>query len=183
MSAPVASASRNDRPVYWVIGIFSVVVFVLVAVLGRLPKVPDHPAWVEVLPAFNAFINGTCFFLLLASLWFIRRRNIAMHRRINLLAAALSVVFLASYVTFHYFVEETRFPAGDPLRPVYLIILATHILLAALVLPLVLLSLYRGLTNQVERHRKIVRWSYPIWLYVTSTGVIVYLMIAPHYRF
>ena len=64
-----------------------------------------------------------------------------------------------------------------------LIILATHILLAAIVLPLVLLSLYRGLTNQVDRHRKIVRWSYPVWLYVTFTGVIVYLMIAPHYRF
>ena len=173
----------NDRPVYWIIGIFSVVAFALVAVLGRLPKVPDHPDWVEQLPAFSAIINGVCFFLLLASLWFIRKRNIPMHRRLNLLASALSVIFLASYVTFHYFVEETRFPADDPLRPVYLVILATHILLAAIVLPLVLLSLYRGLTNQVDRHRKIVRWSYPVWLYVTFTGVIVYLMIAPHYRF
>ena len=173
----------NDRPVYWIIGIFSVVAVSLKKKLGRLPKVPDHPAWVEQLPAFNAIINGTCFFLLLASLWFIRKRNIPMHRPLNLLASALSVIFLASYVTFHYFVEETRFPADDPWRPVYLIILATHILLAAIVLPLVLLSLYRGLTNQVDRHRKIVRWSYPVWLYVTFTGVIVYLMIAPHYRF
>ena len=106
-----------------------------------------------------------------------------MHRKLNLTACILSTLFLLSYVTFHAFGVETRFPTDNPNRPIYLVILSTHILLAAIVMPLVLLSLYRGLTNQVVAHKKITRWSYPIWLYVTTTGVIVYLMISPYYKF
>ncbi len=106
-----------------------------------------------------------------------------MHKRINLTACVLSTVFLLSYVLFHSFGVETRFPAEHPYRSLYLVVLSTHILLAAIVLPLVLLSLYRGLTNQVSLHKKIVRWSYPIWLYVTISGVVVYLMISPYYKF
>lgn len=106
-----------------------------------------------------------------------------MHRKLNLICVGLSVVFLLSYVLFHYFYSDTTYPAEAPYRSLYLFLLATHIILAAIVLPLVLLSLYRGLTNQVALHRKIVRWSYPIWLYVTLTGVIVYMMISPYYVF
>lgn len=106
-----------------------------------------------------------------------------MHRKLNIAACVLSTIFLLSYVTFHSFGVETKFPADNPLRPVYLSILISHIILAAIVLPLVLLSLYRGLTNQVDSHKKITRWSYPIWLYVTITGVVVYLMISPYYQF
>jgi putative membrane protein len=79
--------------------------------------------------------------------------------------------------------NETSFPANNPLRPVYLVILISHIILAAVVLPLILISFHRGLKMQVEKHKKIVRWSFPIWLYVTITGVIVYLMISPYYSF
>jgi putative membrane protein len=86
-------------------------------------------------------------------------------------------------VTYHYFADETKFPAGNPLRSIYLIILTSHIILAALVLPLILISFYRGLNMQVPQHKKIVRWAFPIWLYVTITGVIVYLMISPYYKF
>jgi putative membrane protein len=78
---------------------------------------------------------------------------------------------------------ETSFPAGNSLRPLYLVILVSHIVLAALVLPLILLSFHKGLQNQVEKHKKLVRWAFPIWLYVTVTGVIVYLMISPYYPF
>jgi len=78
---------------------------------------------------------------------------------------------------------ETKFPADNPLRPVYLFILISHIILAAFVMPLVLISFYLGLTMQVKRHRKLTRWSFPIWLYVAVTGVVVYLLISPYYRF
>ncbi|HQW00647.1 MAG TPA: DUF420 domain-containing protein [Bacteroidia bacterium] len=163
--------------------IISVVVFLLVLFLSRLPKQEVIPSWVSFLPKMNAFLNGGTTILLLFSLYFIRRKNIAMHKKLNITACALSTVFLLSYVTFHSFGVETKFPVDNPMRPVYLTILITHIILAAVVLPLVLLSLYRGLTNQVSSHKKITRWSYPIWLYVTITGVVVYLMISPYYQF
>jgi len=173
----------SDRFYLRLIYTLSAVVFLLVLLLSRLPKAETVPAFVAWLPKLNAFLNGTCTVVLLISYYFIRKKKVAIHRRLNLLAVGLSTIFLLSYVTFHSFGVETRFPAENPLRPVYLFILVTHILLAAVVLPLVLLSLYRGLTNQVQRHRKITRWSFPVWLYVTVTGVIVYLMISPYYRF
>lgn len=120
-----------------------------------------------------------------------------MHKRINLFAFLLSSIFLISYILFHYLAPETKYgdlnhdgtlsageigEAGNT-RYVYYVILITHIVLAAAVLPLVLLSFYRGLQLQVEKHKRLVRWSYPIWLYVTITGVVVYLMISPYYNF
>jgi putative membrane protein len=175
--------NSRDRFYKRLIGIISVAVFAVVVILSQLPKATSIPGWVAFLPALNACLNGTTTLLLLLSLWFIKNKNIVMHKRMNLLACALSTVFLLSYVLFHAFGVETRYPADQPLRPLYLLLLGTHIVLAAVVLPLVLLSLYRGLLHQVALHRKIVRWSYPIWLYVTITGVIVYLMISPYYKF
>lgn len=163
--------------------IVSIVVFLLILFLSRLPKTESVPAWAKILPALNACLNGATFVLLLFSLYFIRQKKITIHRNINLTAGVLSTIFLLSYVTFHSFGIETRYPVENSLRPVYLIVLSTHIVLAAIVLPLVLLSLYRGLTMQVPLHKKIVRWSYPIWLYVTLSGVLVYLMISPYYQF
>jgi len=112
---------------------------------------------------------------------FIKQKKITLHKKVNILAFFLSSGFLVSYILYHYFSEETGFPKDNPLRPLYLTILLSHILLAALVLPFILISFYRGLNMQVEKHKKIVRWSYPIWLYVTITGVIIYLMISPYY--
>lgn len=175
--------TRNDSFYKRVIYIFSAVIFIAITVLSRLPKQESIPSWVAFLPKLNAVLNGTCTVLLLISLYYIKRKNIAMHKKVNLAACVISTVFLLSYVAFHAFGVETRFPADNPNRPIYLIILSTHILLAAVVMPLVLLSLYRGLTNQVSAHKKLTRWSYPIWLYVTTTGVIVYLMISPYYKF
>ncbi len=179
----MAKLAVNDSFYKRLIYLVSVVVFLLVLVLSRLPKQEIIPSWVALLPKLNAFLHGGTSILLLFSFYFIRKKNIPMHRRLNISACVLSTVFLLSYVTFHSFGVETKFPADNPMRPVYLIILITHIILAAVVLPLVLLSLYRGLTNQVSSHKKITRWSYPIWLYVTVTGVIVYLMISPYYQF
>jgi putative membrane protein len=174
---------KMERYYKLLITVISVAVFGIVAVLSQLPKAESIPSWAAVLPALNAFLNATTTIVLLVSFYFIRRKNVEIHKRLNLLACGLSTIFLLSYVTFHAFGVETRFPADNPLRPLYLVILSSHILLAAIVLPLVLLSLYRGLTMQTALHRKIVRWSFPVWLYVTVTGVVVYLMISPYYRF
>ena len=179
----MANLAANDTFYKRLIYVISIAVFLLVVILSQLPKQSVIPSWVAILPKLNAFLNGCTTLLLILSLYFIRRKNIPMHKKLNITACALSTVFLLSYVTFHAFGVETKFPVDNPMRPVYLIILLTHIILAAVVLPLVLLSLYRGLTNQVSSHRKITRWSYPIWLYVTITGVIVYMMISPYYQF
>ena len=173
----------NEKHYLRLIYFLSAVVFLLVLFLSRLPKAEVIPPFVKYLPVLNAILNGITSILLMVSYYFIRRKKIQIHKRLNLTAVSLSTVFLLSYVAFHSFGIETRFPVDNPLRPVYLFILSSHILLAAIVLPLVLISLYRGLINQVQLHRKITRWSFPIWLYVTVTGVIVYLMISPYYQF
>lgn len=163
--------------------IISMLVFVAVVVLFMMPRAEVMPDFVRVLPKLNAILNGTTSLLLIASLFAIKNKQIELHKKLNLTAFGLSAVFLLSYVTFHAFGVETRFPADNPIRPVYLFILLTHILLAAIVLPMVLISFYYGLTGKVAKHRKLVRFSFPIWLYVTITGVVVYLMISPYYQF
>lgn len=167
----------------WVLTL-SIIVFVAVIILNRkiLPR-PEHlPAFAMYLPLLNAIINGTCSILLLLSLRAIKRKDIITHKKLNLTTFVLSSLFLISYITYHWLADETKFPIGNPIRPYYLTILISHIILAAVVLPLILISFYYGLTNQVKKHRRITRWSFPIWLYVTVTGVVVYLMISPYYQ-
>ena len=106
-----------------------------------------------------------------------------MHKVLNITALVLSSFFLISYLIFHSAGVETKYGGTGYIRYVYYFILITHIILAAIVLPLVLMSFYRGMKMQVEKHRKLVRWTFPIWLYVTISGVLVYLMISPYYSF
>ena len=171
----------TDKKFFILSIIVSVVVFSVVVILNIIPKADYIPSFVRQLPLLNAFLNGTCSILLLLSLYFIKQKNIQAHKKINLTAFFLSAIFLVSYILYHYFSEETKFPTDNSLRPIYLVILLSHILFAALVLPFILISFYFGLNMKVPQHKKIVRWSYPIWLYVTITGVIVYLMISPYY--
>lgn len=174
--------NKDQQFFRFAIGI-SVVVFIAVIVLNRkvLPVPSELPSWTYFLPKLNAIINGTCSLLLLLSLYFIKQKNISAHKTINITAFILSSIFLVSYVLFHWLAPQTYFPEDNPNIGLYHSILVSHIVLAAIVLPLVLLSFYRGLQMQVELHKKIVRFSYPIWLYVTITGVVVYLMISPYY--
>jgi putative membrane protein len=173
----------NEKKILRAIYIVSGVILVAVIILGMLPQADHIPPFVRFLPKLNALINATCSVLLVLSLYQIKRKNIALHKKLNLTTFVLSSIFLLSYVTFHSFGIETKFPADNPIRPLYLTILISHIILAAIVLPLVLLSFYYGLTNKIKTHKKLTRWSFPIWLYVTVTGVIVYLMISPYYQF
>ncbi len=129
------------------------------------------------LPALNATLNGTAACLLLIGYRFIRRGEIRQHRATMLAACTVSTAFLASYVTYHANVGSRPFPGHGPVRTVYLTILLTHVVLAATVLPLALITVIRGLRGRYDRHRAIARWTFPIWLYVSVTGVIVYLML------
>jgi putative membrane protein len=191
--------SAQDKLVYRLIIGVSIFVFLVVVILNRkiLPVPAVLPSFTYYLPLLNAVLNGTCSLLLLLSLYFISRKNIAMHKRINIAAFILSSLFLVSYIIFHYLAPETRYgdlngdhlvsemekAAVGSLRYVYYTILITHIILAAIVLPLILFSFNFGLRNQIIKHKKLVRWTWPIWFYVTVTGVVVYLMISPYYQF
>jgi putative membrane protein len=182
----------SDKFVFRLVMVISAVVFVAVIILNKkiLPVPEVIPDFVYKLPKLNAFLNGTCSLLLLLSLYFIRQKNIPLHRKLNIITFCLSSLFLISYIAYHWMAQETIFPKDNPLRTPYLVILISHIILAAAVLPLILLSFYYGLKSQmpdgsayVARHRRLTRWSYPVWLYVTITGVVVYLMISPFYTF
>ncbi|MFM6954504.1 MAG: DUF420 domain-containing protein [Sphingobacteriaceae bacterium] len=175
----------TDKTILRLVTAISIFVFAVVVILNRklIPVTIPTPAFVYFLPKLNAILNGMCSVLLLLSLYFIKNKNVPMHKRLNILTFLLSSVFLVSYILFHYFVKETTFGGVGTIRYVYYTILISHIILAAAVLPLVLLSFNNGLKLQVDKHRKLVRWTYPIWLYVTITGVVVYLMISPYYTF
>ena len=167
------------------ISIFVLVVVVILQskILNIFPQKEAIPSWVFSLPMRNAIINGTCSILLLLSLYFIKKKDIKTHKNLNILTFILSALFLVSYIIFHATGIKTTYGGVGAIRTVYYIILITHIILAAIVLPLVLFSFQKGLQMKVEQHRKLVRWTYPIWLYVTVSGVIVYLMISPYYSF
>jgi len=175
----------NEKTIFRLIFGISIFVFVLVIVLNkRIIPVPENiPTFAYYLPTLNGIINGCCFILLLFSLYYVKQKRYDIHRKINITAFFLSALFLISYVTYHYLVPETTFGGEGILRSIYYFILITHIVLAAIVLPLILLAFYYGLNDNRPKHRKIVRWSYPIWLYVTFTGVLVYLLLSPYYNF
>jgi uncharacterized membrane protein YozB (DUF420 family) len=133
------------------------------------------------LPALNATLNASAAILLLIGYRFIRRGEILRHRATMLSACAVSTAFLTSYVIYHANVGSKPFPGQGPIRTVYFAILLTHVVLAATVLPLALVTVIRGLRGRFDRHRAIARWTFPIWLYVSVTGVIVYLMLYQMY--
>lgn len=190
---------KNERTVKLIVYGATVLVCAIVVVLNQkwIPHPVEFPSFIYKLPTLNAFINGTCSVLLIASLIAIKKKNIALHKKLNITAFILSAIFILSYVTAHYFIPDTKY--GDlnhdglmsaeeselvsGIKPLYLVILLSHIFLAIVVLPLVLLSFYYGLTDQREKHKKLTRISYPVWLYVTVTGVVVYLMISKYYNY
>ncbi len=196
---PVKTNNVQDKLIFRIIIGVSIFVFAVVVILIMkvLPVPATLPSFTYKLPLINAYLNGTCSILLLLSLYFIKQKNIAMHKRINITAFVLSSLFLVLYIVFHYLAPETRYGdldgngivsaseklAAGNLRYIYFAILISHIILAAIVLPLILFSFSFALQNQIARHRKIVRWTWPIWFYVTVTGVIVYIMISPYYQF
>lgn len=132
---------------------------------------------VNDLPTVNAVLNGIAGCFLLAGYYFIRTGRIPAHRLSMLCAFATSALFLVSYVTYHANAGSRPFPRQGPIRPIYFTILITHIVLAAAIVPLAMVTLARGLRRDDIRHRRLARWTWPIWMYVSVTGVLIYLML------
>ena len=173
----------TDKTWYYIIAALSLFVVCAVAFLiyhaqGNTTVNRD----IYVLPKLNAFLNGSVTILLSTGYIFIRNKNIRAHRFCMLTAFIFSASFLVSYIIYHFLGTETKFGSADTTtRIIYFFILITHITLATIIVPMTLLTLYRIWKNQIAQHRRIAKWTLPIWLYVSITGVIVYLMISPYY--
>jgi len=180
MLAPVWK--KNDARARLLIFTFSAIVFAAVVVLGRIQLQVDLGFNVHVFAKANAVINSLVAMLLVAGLVSVKSRNYQLHKRLMMAAMVLSVLFLVSYIAHHLFAGETKFGGTGTIRTVYYLILFTHIPLAGLILPFILFSAYRALIGEWSAHKKLVRYTWPIWFYVAVTGVIVYCLISPYYQ-
>lgn len=177
---------QDQRKTRWIVIIISLVVPIVVTALRYIPN-PDlseeamHNLY--YLPLLNAILNGTTFLLLLGAFVAIRNKKIQSHRKLTTSAMVLSALFLISYIVFHWTCPETSYGEEGTSRTIYYFILITHVLLSAVIVPLVLFAFTHALAGRYEKHKKIVKYAYPMWLYVTLTGVIVYVMIQPFYPY
>jgi putative membrane protein len=166
----------NDKSIFW-INLLSVIVPVIVAVLLGLPAKLDLGVWTKSLSHVIGAINSLTTVLLVAGLIFIRQNKINLHRAAMIGAFSLGALFLICYITYHLTNPANRYNGEGFSRYVYFFFLITHVLLSLIVLPLVLRAMFFAVTNRFDRHKRIVRYAYPIWLYVSASGVIVYLML------
>lgn len=172
---------RNYTPYIWAISILAIIIILGINYLPRALGDVDLGFDLTILPMINAILNGIAFVVLLLALIMIKKKNIKAHRRLIYLAFMLTFIFLISYLTYHAFAGSTSYGGSGILMYIYYFILITHIILAASVVPLSLITLAHGLNMDVSKHRKIARWTMPIWLYVSATGVLVYVLISPYY--
>ena len=160
------------------ITILSIAIPLVVAALFGVKIDLELPVF---LPPIYAGINAVTSVLLVAAFWAIKNKNIDLHENLIRACMALSAVFLILYVLYHMTSDSTSYGGEGAVRWVYFFVLISHILLSIVVIPFVLVTFVRGITRDVERHKKIARITFPIWLYVTITGVVVYFMISPYY--
>lgn len=193
---PSPSLKKNDKKAKILITIVSVVIFLVVASLSKIPP-PDFPFDFDkhVFAFINSVINSAVAILLVVGLVAVKQKKFIFHKNVMMVAIVLSVLFLVFYIAHHLFAGDSKF--GDinhdnilseteiatvgSLRYFYYFILITHIILAAVILPFILFTAYRALTGEYGRHKKIARYTWPLWFYIAITGVIVYWMIAPYY--
>lgn len=188
---------KNDRKAKTLIFIASFIVFAVVTVLGKynLSGKVNLPFDEHIFAMINAGLNGTVAILLLAGLLAIKTKNLELHKKIMMVAIVLSVLFLVSYIAHHLFAGDTAYGETDGVkgisaaeleavgskRTIYLVILLSHIPLAGLSLPFILMAAYRALIGEYDKHKKLTRFVWPVWFYVAVTGVIIYWMINPYY--
>ncbi len=172
-------SSSSDRNVFAVIALLSVSVFSFLIwfIYFRHVANPESGSWINFLPAINAFFNTLTSIFLITGLAFIKQNNIEWHKRFMLAATASSALFLVGYITYHHFHGDTKFIATGTIRLVYFSILISHILLSAVQVPLILSTLYLGLTKKFVKHKKIAKITFPIWLYVSVTGVLIFVIL------
>jgi putative membrane protein len=163
--------------------VVSILIPVVVAILFgvKLKEFGYNVEPLSFLPPIYATINGVTAVVLVAAVLSIKDGRVALHKRLMTIAISLSIVFLVMYVAYHMTSESTKFGGEGIIRPIYYFILISHILLSVAVIPLVLISYVRALSERFDAHKKIAKITFPIWLYVAVTGVIVYLMISPYY--
>ena len=172
---------KNDKKARIFIFTVSLVVFGAVVALGKY-KIPMNGRFdVHIFARFNAVINSIVSVLLVAGLVSAKKGKFLLHKKIMLTAVVLSVIFLLSYICHHLFANETKYGGIGAVRYAYFFILITHIFLAAIVLPFILYTAYRALIAEWPQHRSLARITWPVWFYVSVTGVVVYLLISPYY--
>lgn len=159
--------------------VLSAVVLILITLMGRYKIHVNYDF--SFLPPFHASVNFLTFLVLLFALYKIKNNDIKGHQKAIYVALGLSLIFLLSYVTYHLTTEETKYCGEGMMRKIYFFILISHIVLAAVVFPLVLLTFTRAFTEQYERHKRMARWVFPLWLYVAISGPICYLLLRPCY--
>jgi putative membrane protein len=173
--------SKNDKLASRLIWLFSAIVFTAVVVLGRVTLQVDLGFDVHVFALINAIINSMVAVLLVAALWAVKTGRYVAHKNMMMAAMVLSVLFLLSYIAHHLLAGETSFGGDGMQRTLYYVILFTHIPLAGLILPFILFTAYRALISEWPSHKKLAKITWPVWLYVAITGVVVYWMISPYY--
>lgn len=173
---------KNDKKANILIITFSTIVFAAVVALGRISLDVDLGFDVHVFAFINSVLNSLVAVLLLSALIAVKRKNYFLHKRLMLTAMILSVLFLVSYICHHLFAGETKFGGTGTIKILYYIILGTHIPLAGIILPFILYTAYRALIAEWSQHKKLARITWPVWMYVAITGVIVYWMIKPYYQ-
>jgi putative membrane protein len=193
MNTSIINNETLIRKIIWVLAVAIPVVVALLLAVPQTGKLGDvDVSWV---PGVNALLNSATALCLIAAFVMIKKGDILNHRRLMLTAFSLSSVFLVLYVLYHFQAPSTRFGDVDKngildaaelasvgvMRYIYLFILLTHILLAVVIVPMVLFSIYFGLTNQVIKHKRLSKYTFPTWLYVAVSGVMVYIMISPYY--
>lgn len=188
--------STNNRVTLRTITVISVIIPLAVAVLIYLPQKENFLGeWVRGIPLFNAVINSMTSVLLVSAVIAVKNGNIQLHKKLMMSAFVLGAVFLVAYILYHLTVPSVKFGdtngdgvltdaetlAAGNIRFFYYFILLSHILLSIVVVPFVLLAFYYSLTDMIEKHKKVVKFTFPIWLYVSVTGVVTYLLISPYY--
>jgi putative membrane protein len=176
-----ASIQKNDKKASLLIILFSVIVFVAVVFLSRIKLEVELPFNVHLFATVNAILNSLVSLLLVVGLIAVKNAKYQLHRNVMMSAMVLSLLFLVSYICHHLFSESTSYGGEGVMKSVYYFILITHIILAAVILPFILYTSYRALVAEWPAHRKLAKITWPIWFYVSVTGVIVYLMISPYY--
>lgn len=172
---------KNDSKARVLIFTVSAVVFAAVVILNRIQLEVNLPFSPHVFASVSAIINSIVSVLLIAGLLTAKQKNYALHKKIMLAAIVLSILFLLSYIAHHLLAGETKFGGEGIIKTIYYLILFTHIPLAGIILPFILFTAYRALIGEYDKHKKLTRITWPVWLYVAVTGVIVYWMISPYY--
>lgn len=176
------SIEKNDKKAFWLITIFSIVVFAAVTALSRITVNVELGFDKHLFAKANAVINTIVAICLVMALIAVKQKQFVRHKQLMFLSLWLSVLFLVSYIAHHLLTGETKFGGVGNIRYIYYFILLTHIFLAAIILPFILYTAYRGLTAEFDKHKKLAKITWPLWLYVAVTGPIVYLFISPYYQ-